>query len=198
MNGTDDREIPRGRSFLLWPLRFLLHLLIKIVVLAVLGIRFVLRPKPVRFALVALAVAGIAAWNFFGGMIQEPAQVAGARTSAVVSTQAATQLSQPEVVERYLRAQANFDAEGMWDTIADSLKQQMSASNITPDQLQAELDAARQQGRRYRGATYVGGTPISGGQSVYFYILTVDTPRGTSDIPYIYIVGPDGKISSIQ
>jgi hypothetical protein len=39
---------------------------------------------------------------------------------------------------------------------------------------------------------------MSEGRKVYFYVLTVDTPRGTTDVPYIYVVDRNGKIESIQ
>ena len=102
------------------------------------------------------------------------------------------------MVEEYLKAQANFDANGMWNDISDSLKQQLASSNTSVDQLQSELDSAKQSGRRYTSATYFGGTQIDSGSYAHFYVLTVDSPSGTIRVLYIYVVGQDGKIDSIQ
>lgn len=52
-------------------------------------------------------------------------------------------MAQSPVVEEYLKAQANFDANGMWNDISDSLKQRLASSNTSVDQLQSELDSAK-------------------------------------------------------
>lgn len=202
MTGAEDQERPPSRNRLLQPVRLLLHWMIKIVVLLFLAIRFVFRPRLVRFGLVAMVALGVVGWYLLAGVKQGP-QVLGARTSTLpvggtLSVPAAAQLPPPAVVESYLKAQANFDARGMWQAISDELKQSMNATDVSPQQLQTELDGARQQGRRYLMATYVGGVPMSEGRNVYFYVLTVSTPRGDTDVPYIYVVGTDGKIVSIQ
>jgi hypothetical protein len=217
MNEAEDQEV-RHRNPLLWPLRFLLHWIIKTLVFVFLGIRFVLRPKPVRYGLVAVLVLGVLAWGIAGpqvtgrvlamaGLVPSPspaiqasqaAPTAPASSATTVSVEATKQLARSPVVESYLQAQANFDANGMWDTISDTLKQQLASSNTTVQQLQDELDAAKQAGRQYSSALYVGGAQIDSSSSAYFYVLTVDTPGGTTRVPYIYVVGQDGKIDSIQ
>ena len=136
MSEIEGQETPR-RNPLLWPVRFLLHWAIKLIVLVVLGIRTVLRPKPVRFGIVGLLVAGVVAWNFFGVgatgkalpvAASEPTYVA-ASTNSLVSVPSSEKLAQPPVVEAYLKAQSNFDANGMWGVISDDLKQQLESSN---------------------------------------------------------------------
>jgi hypothetical protein len=78
------------------------------------------------------------------------------------------------------------------------MKQQLEANNGSVEALQAQLDSINQQGRRYTSATYVGGMPMQGGDSVYFYVLNEEDPTGSTDVPYIYVIGPDGKIAGIQ
>ncbi len=197
MSQPDEHERPRGRNLLLSALRSLLHQIIKAIVLVFLALRNVFRPKAVRYGVPALLVVVAVGWYALNTMAQGPGS-ASAPGGGTVSVPASSLLPPSPTVEQYLKAQAAFDAKGMWAVISDELKAGVQDSTATTQQLQAELDTARQQGRRYRSATYVGGVPMREGQNVYFYVLTVDGPEGTVDIPYIYVLGRDGKIVSIQ
>ncbi len=188
---------PRRRNPLLLPVRLLLYWLVKVVVLLFLGIRLLLRPRIVRYGLLALLVAGGVAWKALGGptLLAGPAGSPGRETLSIT---VADQLPQPAVVERYLKAQAEFDAKAMWDTMADRLKIRMMATNNSQEQLQKELDTARQQQRRYSSAVYVGGLELDGGKSAYFYVLTMESAGGSSRLPYTFVVDQEGKITNIQ
>lgn len=207
MNEAEDQEVRPHRNPLLWPLRFLLHWIIKTIVIVFIGIRFVLRPKPIRYGVVAILALVVVTWSLAGpaftgrgvalaGNASVTAQAVDA--SSVASAPADKSINQSPVIEDYLKAQANYDANGMWNLISDSLKQQLASSNTTITQLQQQLDSDKQSGRRYTSATYFGGTEIDTGTYAYFYVLTVDSPSGTTRVPYIYVVGQDGKIDSIQ
>lgn len=187
----------RRRNRLLLPLRFLLYWLVKSLVLLFLGARSVLRPRLVRYGLLALLVAGGVAWKSSG----VPAFLPWSTPSAApgfVSTAVADQPPRPAVVEHYLAAQAEYDAARMWDTMSDRFKQRMLATRNSPEQLQKELDTARNQGRRYSSATYVGGLELDGGRAAYFYVLLVDGPNGPARLPYTFLVDQDGKITNVQ
>ncbi len=199
MNESDGQETPRRRNPITWPVRFLLHWSIKLVILLFMGVAFVLRPKAVRYGLVALLLIGAVGWNFAAPALKIAPAAPAPQSASISTAPASAQLPQPDVVQRYLQAQAAYNGKGMWDLLSDDMKSTIQqSSGATLDQLQSELDMAKQQGRRYTGATYVGGVPMSGGRSVYFYVVNVDTPSGSADVPYIYIVGSDGKIASIQ
>ena len=201
MTGDEDHETGRRGNLLTLPLRLLLHWVIKAFVLLFLTFRSLLRPKAVRYGLAALLILGGMGWKATGGfMLGTPAGLQSSTASGqTISTPATNQLPPSPVVEKYLQAQAAFDGKGMWDLIGDEMKSSMQVNgNVSLQQLQQELDNAKQQGRRYSSAVYVGGVPMSGGQSVYFYVLKVDSPNGSAEVPYIYIVGSDGKIASIQ
>ncbi len=193
----EDQETPARHYPLLWPLRFLLRSIIKLFVLLFLGIRAVFRPRWVRYGALILVVAGGIGWNYASRSFHDQ-QVAASFAGDTVSTPATTLLPPAPAVEHYLKAQASFNAQGMWEVLGDDFKQQLQVNNATPQQLQAQLDSAKQSGRRYSAATYVGGIPMSDSSSVYFYVLTVDTPNGTTQVPYIYVVDRGGKIASIQ
>ncbi len=212
MNEVEEKEAGHRRNPLLLPLRFLLYWIIKAIVMLVLGIRAVLRPRPVRYGLVALLVVGVIGWGLAGSTLSSrsaattgavagasPIPATNAANSAdIVSVPATRQVDRSPTVEKYLKAQANFDANTMWDQISDDLKQQLATSNTSIKSLQDELDAAKQAGRQYIGATYIGGMQMDPDQTAYFYVLTVETSNGATRVPYIYVVGKDGKIVSIQ
>src|SRR5512133_1782715 len=147
MNELEERQAPR-RNPLLRPFRFILHWAIKLIVLFFVGIRAILRPKLVRLGIGALLIAGIIGWNFFGipGVTKTPqAQSTGptyaaASTNTLVSVPSGERLDRSPVVESYLKAQSDFDANGMWATISDDLKQQLASSNTSLRDLQAQLD----------------------------------------------------------
>lgn len=210
MNQAEDQEVRPRRNPLLWPLRFLLHWIIKTIVIIFIGISFVLRPKPIRYGVVAILAVGVIAWGLAGPALTgrglalagsappQTAAVSSAGSSNMASTSADQSVPQSPVVQDYLKAQANYDANGMWNNISDALKQQLASSNTTVSQLQQELNSAKQSGRRYTSATYFGGMEIDTGTYAYFYVLTEEDPSGTTHVPYIYVVGQDGKIDSIQ
>ncbi|GEM_PF-3544513 len=204
MSSVDEQETPRGRSLLGTLLRFVLHPIFKIIALVFLTIRGVFRNRAIRYSLAALAIILGMSWYLLASSYDasqaQAAQAAQGLPSDTLSVPANQTLPPPAEVERYLKAQSNYDAIGMWAAISDELKASMKDSNpeASPLALQTELDAAKQQGRKYRTATYIGGIPTRDGGSVYFYVLTVDGPEGAVDVPYIYVLGQDGKIVSIQ
>ncbi len=71
-------DVSRRRSPLLLPVRVLLRWVIKALVLLFLGVRFLLRPRAVRYSLLVLLVGGGVAWKLLG----EPALLTGS-TGAV-------------------------------------------------------------------------------------------------------------------
>ncbi len=195
MEATPDT--PRRRSPLLLPVRALLYWLVKALVLLFLGVRFLLRPRAVRYALLVLLVAGGVAWKSEAVSALLPRSTESTPGEAV-SVAAGTQMEAPAVVERYFKAQAEYDAAGMWDTMNDRLKQRMYTANNSKEQLQKELDSSRQQGRRFSSVVYVGGLALDGNRSTHFYVLTVESANGTSRLPYTFVLDEDGKIANVQ
>lgn len=187
----------RRRNSLLQPVRFLLYWIVKALVLLFLGIRFLLQPRLVRYGLLILLVAGGVAWKSVGGFALLPWSTGGADPE-FVSTAATASLPRPAVVEDYFRAQAEYNASRMWETMSDRLKQRMLGTNNSPEQLQKELDKAREQGRRYASVTYVGGLALDGSRTAYFYVLVAEGPNGTSRLPYTFVVDQNEKIANIQ
>jgi len=197
MIAEDVPDRPRRHNPAILPLRFLLYWVVKLLVLLFLGIRFLLRPKVVRYGLMTLLVGSAIAWKLLGSPAVPLGSAAGTQQETI-STPVDARLPQPPIVERYLKAQAAYDANGMWDTMADRLKQRMMTSNNSPEQLQKELDLARQQQRSYSSVAYIGGAALNSSKGAYFYVLTVEGPDGATRLPYTFVVDQDGKIGNIQ
>lgn len=190
------QDRPRRRNPLLMPVRFLLYWVVKALVLLYLGIRFLLRPRAVRYGLLILLVGSAVAWKAVGAPALLSASSSG--EPQMVSTTITTQLPRPAAPEQYFKAQAAYDASGMWETMSDQLRSRMIASTNSKEQLQKVLDTSRQQQRRYSSVAYVGGVPLDGGRNAYFYVLTVEDPNASSHLPYTFVVDQSGKISNIQ
>ncbi len=201
MNG-EDRDKERWHA-LLMPLRLLMHGIIKAIVIVFIGIRTLLRLPAVRLGLAALVVAGVVGWQLFGASLtgaRVTALSTGGRTEGISLSVAESQLPPSPVVERYIQALAESDAQTMWSLFSDEMKDYMQSSNggQALATLQAGLDSVKEKGGRYVGGTYVGGAPLGDGKTAYFYVLDVETPNGGLRVPYIYTVGPDGKIANVE
>jgi len=194
LESSPDTSRRRSTAHLL--ARFVLYWLVKALVTIFLWGRALFRSPAFRYGLLALLASGAVAWNALGR--PSLASWADSSLSGIAINVATSQPTPPASVERYMRAQAGFDAAGMWETMSDGLKQRMTLTGNTLEKLQRDLDTARQQQRRYTAVTYVGGVALESGRGVYFYVLTMEGPNGTSRLPYTFVVDQDGKISNIQ
>lgn len=159
-------------------------------------LRLAFRSNLLRYGLLILVAAG-AGW--YGALaLQQESAPSMVRASTVAAAAGGQEFPPSPVVEGYLQAQASFEAQGMWDALSSEITGMMEAEGAGPQDLQAELDRAWLEGRRYGGSIYVGGMPMRDGNAVYFYVITMDDPEGIQEIPYIYVVDKDGKIVSVQ
>jgi hypothetical protein len=206
MNESAEEARPR-RNPLLVPVRWLLHELVKLLVLLVVGVRLVLRPRAVRYGLPVLVVLGLVGWQLLAGYLPgttaKPLAASGGAVQGgdLALANNGQTLPPSAVVERYLQAQAGFDGVTMWGLLSDDMKTnlEVGAAIANAQQLQVQLDSGKAAGRKYLAATYAGGMALSDGSSVYFYVLQVgDAENNRGEVPYIYVVGADGKIASIQ
>lgn len=207
--GAEEEGIPR-RHPLSALVRFVLHWLIKIPVLLVLGLRALFRRRVLRYATLTLLIVGFVAWQNAGSLLSL-ANTTALNASPATPKQQLTpdgdialttgeRLPPSPVVERYIQALADYDASGMWALMSDGLKEYMQENNggLALERLQGGLETLRQRGGRFIGGTYVGGKQLADGQSVYFYVLKVETPMGELEAPYTYTVDADGMLVGID
>lgn len=101
-------------------------------------------------------------------------------------------------VEEFLRGQQTFDADLMWGSFSDELRQNLEGREITRDTLAQRIETERQAGQRYSGYKYIGGVQLSGRQAMYFYAVDYTSPQARGTMSFVFTVGSDGKIVSVQ
>lgn len=116
----------------------------------------------------------------------------------------ASQVSQaaaPATTEQYFKGQMNFNSAQIWETLSPELIRRAEASGATQQDLQDQLDRAREMGRRVKDVVYIGGYNLENGNSMQFYVVTVSdsaTDDTVDQIFYVFTLDKDGKILSIE
>src|SRR5437870_1319112 len=78
---------------------------------------------------------------------------------------------EPNATAMYFKGQEVYDAKLVWDSYSDKLIREAQRRGITIDETQRQFDRAKQVGNSIRQADYIGGYPISNGNSMHFYIV---------------------------
>jgi hypothetical protein len=131
-------------------------------------------------------------------------------STARISIPSGASASQPEVqpivnaapnsTEDYFRGQSTFDSALIWDSLSPELISRAEMSGASRDDLQMQLDQARELGRSVETISYIGAYNMDDGTSMQFYVATV---RSSDVMPpdhifYVFTLDPDGKIESIE
>ncbi|MBI3978590.1 MAG: hypothetical protein HY331_10445 [Chloroflexi bacterium] len=188
-----------ARAILLFPFRLLLFvvLLLKVVVRKlILGVLLALRLTMRNAA--AVIVVGVLLVALVYTNLVAPAARFGAVARPGASP-ASLGVPVAKAVENYVQGQVKGDATLMWAAMSDDLRRSFAERGGSAQQLQRSIDQARESGRTFRDAQYVFGRQLSDGRAIFVYVLTAESPAGeTREIPYMFTLGPDGKIESID
>lgn len=107
----------------------------------------------------------------------------------------------PAVVD-FLRGQQTYDADLMWESFSPALREDLEGRDFTRERLAEQMETERQAGQRYRKYDYIGGVELRDRQRMYFYVVEVQAPAqqgtGTRSVSFVFTVGSDGKIVSIE
>jgi len=104
-------------------------------------------------------------------------------------------------VDDYLKGMTTFDANLMWRSLSPDAITQMTQQGNTVQQLQQNLNQAKQAGARYESITYIGGFPLTDGEKYLFYVVSrrgFSGPGVLEQVYFVFTVGADGKIVQIQ
>ncbi len=107
-------------------------------------------------------------------------------------------LSPSPAVEDFLRGQQTFDADLMWESFSPELRESLEGRDITRDTLAERVENERLAGQRYSGFKYIGGVELENRRSMYFYVVDIASPQQEGTISFVFTVGSDGKIVSVE
>jgi len=108
--------------------------------------------------------------------------------------------SAPNSTENYMRGNRDYNADLMWASLSNDAQSRLRDQGGSPEDLQRQMDVAKQRGTKLEEISYVGGKALPDGSSMQFYLVGV-RQQSRSDIdyqPYMFTLDRDGKIAKVQ
>jgi hypothetical protein len=178
-----DSEIP-GR---------LLRLLLRRVAYGVLLVGRVLRPHLgwVLLTLLLVGIIGMESAALVAPLIIRNATNGDQRVAAIATSTS---------VEDFLRGQARYDADMMWDAFSPSFQEFLATKGISKDDLAAQAQSERDGGQRYTKYAYVGGVRLPDSNKMYFYAVDIVSSQADRNgtFSFVFTVDGAGKIVGLR
>ena len=155
---------------------------------------FVLRP--IRSGGIFLALIALAA-----GALFLPTFLSAGGTSLSVSLPSLPRAGgEPSATANYLRANRDYDANLMWASLSSGAQQQMSQRGGTLDDLQRQMQAAKDRGVKVEEFSYMGSKDMGDGTSLQSYLVGIRQSANpeVEYVPYLFTLDRDGKIVRVQ
>jgi hypothetical protein len=108
--------------------------------------------------------------------------------------------SAPGATEDYLRGNRDYNADLVWGSLNSDAQSRLQSRGGSLEDLQRQMEAARQQGIRLEEISYIGSKAFPDGTSMQFYLVGV-RQQAQSDVnyqPYMFTLDRDGKIAKVQ
>jgi hypothetical protein len=108
--------------------------------------------------------------------------------------------SEPQATGDYLRGNRDYNADLVWQSLSNDAQQRLSGQGGSEEDLQRQMEAARQRGFKLEDYSYIGGKTLPDGTSMQFYLVSVRQQQRT-DLdyqPYMFTLDRDGKIAKVQ
>jgi hypothetical protein len=106
----------------------------------------------------------------------------------------------PNATEDYMRGNQNYDASLMWGSLSNDAQSRLRDQGGSPEDLQRQMDTAKQRGMKLEQVSYIGGKALPDGTSMQFYLVGI-RQQTRSDLdyqPYMFTLDRDGKIAKVQ
>jgi hypothetical protein len=106
----------------------------------------------------------------------------------------------PPATEDFLRGNRDYNADLMWSSLNSDAQTRMKDQGGSLEDLQRQMDSAKQIGTKLEEISYIGSKPLPDGTSTQFYLVGI-RQRARSDIdyqPYMFTLDRDGKIAKVQ
>src|SRR5215468_2701796 len=106
----------------------------------------------------------------------------------------------PTATEDYLRGNRDYNADLVWNSLDTDAQSRLTSQGGTKDDLQQQMNAAKQRGVQIAEMSYIGGKSLPDGTSMQFYLVGVRQQSGANvDYqPYMFTLDRDGKIAKVQ
>lgn len=107
----------------------------------------------------------------------------------------------PKSTENYLKGNQTYNAELMWSSLSDEALDRFRSRGGTQQDMQRQLEVARERGSKLEQINYVGGQSLPDGTSLQFYVVATRGPSSRPDleyVTYIFTLDRSGKISKVQ
>jgi hypothetical protein len=108
--------------------------------------------------------------------------------------------SAPGSTEDYLRGNRDYNADMVWSSLNTDARSRLQSRGGSLEDLQRQMEAARQQGIKLEEISYIGSKSFADGTSIQFYLVGI-RQQARSDIdyqPYMFTLDRDGKIAKVQ
>jgi len=106
----------------------------------------------------------------------------------------------PASTDAYLRGNRDYNADLVWNSLNTDAQTRLSAGGGSRDDLQQQMNTAKQKGVTLEEISYIGGKSLPDGTSMQFYLVGI-RQQARSDIdyqPYMFTLDRDGKIAKVQ
>jgi hypothetical protein len=106
----------------------------------------------------------------------------------------------PNSTEDYMRGNRDYNADLMWQSLSNDAQSHLRDQGGSPEDLQRQMDSAKQRGMKLEEVAYIGGRALPDGTSMQFYLVGI-RQQTRSDIdyqPYMFTLDRDGKIAKVQ
>jgi hypothetical protein len=106
----------------------------------------------------------------------------------------------PTATEDYLRGNRDYNADLVWNSLDNDAQLRLTSQGGSRDDLQQQMDAAKQKGIQLAEMSYIGSKSLPDGTSMQFYLVGTRQQTGSSiDYqPYMFTLDRDGKIAKVQ
>lgn len=147
------------------------------------------RPFLVGFLVLLLPLTGWLAYDRF----------VGSSSPGSSSSRTVVQLPEPPVIQDYLKAVQQGDADAAWNTLSASEKARRVARNEDKTVLGQIFQAEQQMKMTYSAVHYTGSYQESAGKNaLYFYVGEVGAGKQARLLPLLFAVGKDGTLTEVE
>src|SRR5438876_4400933 len=86
----------------------------------------------------------------------------------------------PVSTEDYLRGNRDYNADLVWNSLDTDAQSRLASQGGSRDDLQQQMDAARQKGVQLAEMAYIGGKSLPDGTSMQFYLVGIRQQTGSN------------------